>query len=106
MPTSTNSPAAAGFEARVRSLPVPAPLLGSLLAEIDDMAELKSTLRFLWHAAQVKGSPKAVPTAIQGITRIRMRRPSMARASRPIIQNVLSRLTKTSTGTSCSKGKR
>ncbi len=52
-----------GFAPGTWSLPVPAPLLGSLLAEIDDMAELKCTLRFLWHAAQVKGSPKAVPTA-------------------------------------------
>lgn len=63
MQTASNSTSGAGFEARVRSLPVPAPLLGSLLAEIDDMAELKCTLRFLWHSAQVKGSPKAVPAA-------------------------------------------
>ena len=63
MQTFSNSAGGAGFEAHVRSLPVPAPLLGSLLAEIDDMAELKCTLRFLWHAAQVKGSPKAVPAA-------------------------------------------
>ena len=64
MQSSSSSPGGgAGFEARVRSLPVPAPLLGSLLAEIDDIAELKCTLRFLWYAAQVKGSPKAVPTA-------------------------------------------
>ena len=48
------------FPAGTKSLPVPSPLLGSLLAEIDDMAELKCTLRFLWHAAQVKGSPKWV----------------------------------------------
>ena len=61
MQTLPNAPGGAGFETGVRSLPVPAPLLGSLLAEIDDMAELKCTLRFLWHAAQVKGSPKAVP---------------------------------------------
>ena len=63
MQTFPNAPGGAGFETGVRSLPVPAPLLGSLLAEIDDMAELKCTLRFLWHAAQVKGSPKAVPAA-------------------------------------------
>ena len=63
MQTFGNSPGGAGFETGVRSLPVPAPLLGSLLAEIDDMAELKCTLRFLWYAAQVKGSPKAVPAA-------------------------------------------
>ncbi len=61
MQTFGNPPGGAGFETGVRSLPVPAPLLGSLLAEIDDVAELKCTLRFLWYAAQVKGSPKAVP---------------------------------------------
>jgi DNA replication protein len=48
------------FPRGTRLLPVPAPLLGSLLAEIGDVAELKCTLRFLWHAAQAKGSPKAV----------------------------------------------
>ena len=52
-----------GFPQGTKSLPVPSPLLGSLLEEIDDIAELKCTLRFLWHAAQVKGAPKAVPAA-------------------------------------------
>ena len=41
-------------------LPVPAPLLGQLLAEIVDDAALKCTLRFLWYAAQVPGKPKWV----------------------------------------------
>ena len=63
MQTLGGPPQGRGFEAGVRSLPVPAPLLGSLLAEIDDVAELKCTLRFLWHAAQVRGAPKAVPAA-------------------------------------------
>ena len=53
----------AGFAAGTKSVPVPAPLLGSLLAEIDDVAELKCTLRFLWHAAQVSGAPKRVPAS-------------------------------------------
>jgi DNA replication protein len=35
-------------------------MLGSLLAEIDDIAELKCCLRMLWHAAQVAGVPKWV----------------------------------------------
>lgn len=52
-----------GFAPGTKFLPVPSPLLGSLLAEIDDMAELKCTLRFLWHAAQVPGSPKWVHEA-------------------------------------------
>lgn len=54
------APPFAGFDAGTKSVPVPAPLLSSLLAEIDDMAEMKCTLRFLWHAAQVPGAPKRV----------------------------------------------
>ena len=50
-----------GFGAAVKRLPVPAPLLSSLLAEITDCAELKCTLRFLWHEAQQSGAPKRVP---------------------------------------------
>lgn len=49
-----------GFPQGTKALPVPSPLLGSLLAEIDDIAELKCTLRFLWYTAQVSGSPKWV----------------------------------------------
>jgi DnaD/phage-associated family protein len=49
-----------GFLQGTKALPVPSPLLGSLLAEIDDIAELKCTLRFLWYTAQVSGSPKWV----------------------------------------------
>ena len=52
-----------GFTRGTKLLPVPAPVLGTLLADIDDLAELKCTLRFLWHATQVKGSPKRVPAA-------------------------------------------
>ncbi len=52
-----------GFPSGTRSLPVPSPLLGSLLEAIDDVAELKCTLRFLWHAAQVGGAPKMVAAA-------------------------------------------
>lgn len=55
------APAFAGFEERARSVPVPAPLLGEMLAEITDDAELRCVLRFLWHQAQVPGSPKRVP---------------------------------------------
>ena len=49
-----------GFPKGTKALPVPAPFLGSLLADIEDVAELKCTLRFLWHASQVAGSPKWV----------------------------------------------
>jgi DNA replication protein len=49
-----------GFPKGTKALPVPSPFLSSLLADIDDIAELKCTLRFLWHASQVSGAPKWV----------------------------------------------
>lgn len=52
-----------GFPKGTKALPVPTPFLSSLLADIDDVAELKATLRFLWHAAQVAGMPKWVDQA-------------------------------------------
>ncbi len=52
-----------GFGAAVKRLPVPAPLLASLLADIADCAELKCTLRFLWYEAQQSGAPKRVPAS-------------------------------------------
>ena len=52
-----------GFGAAVKRLPVPAPLLASLLADIADCAELKCTLRFLWFEAQQSGAPKRVPVS-------------------------------------------
>lgn len=53
-----------GFDAGTKRLPVPAPLLSSLLADIADCAELKCTLRFLWHEAQQSGAPKRVPVSV------------------------------------------
>ena len=38
----------AGFPPRVRLTPVPNPLFGPLLEQIDDLAELKCTLRVIW----------------------------------------------------------
>ncbi len=49
-----------GFPQGVRATPVPDPLLGGLLECIDDLAELKVTLRALWLAGQKKVSPAAV----------------------------------------------
>lgn len=40
--------------------PVPSPLLGNLLAEISDPAELRVTLRFIWLVNQKKGIPRPV----------------------------------------------
>ena len=53
-----------GFGAAVKRLPVPAPLLASLLVDITDCAELKCTLRFLWHEAQQSGAPKPVAASV------------------------------------------
>ena len=41
-------------------MPVPAPLLGSLLVQIDDMAELKCTLRAVALLSQKRGYPRFV----------------------------------------------
>jgi DNA replication protein len=57
------APPFAGFGVGTKALPVPAPVLSSLLEEIDDIAELKCTLRFLWYVAQEKGTPRRVAAA-------------------------------------------
>ncbi len=49
-----------GFPRGVRSTPVPNPLFGELLEQIDDMAELRCTLRLVWLLHQKKGSPRWV----------------------------------------------
>ena len=41
-------------------VPVPAPLLGGLLADISDPAELKLVLRIIWHIHQKKGQLRPV----------------------------------------------
>jgi DnaD/phage-associated family protein len=41
-------------------VPVPAPVFGPLLEEIDDLAELKCTLRVIWALSQKKGFPRYV----------------------------------------------
>jgi len=57
-------PSFSGFPSGTHSVPVPSPLLGPLLEEITDVAELKCTLRFLWHLAQRRGQPPAVPASV------------------------------------------
>jgi DNA replication protein len=44
----------------VRSVPVPSPLFGPLLEQIDDLDELKCTLRVIWLLQQKKGYPRFV----------------------------------------------
>ena len=52
--------AGGGFPSRVRSTPVPNPLLGPLLEQIDDIAELKCTLRLVKLLHEKKGFPRSV----------------------------------------------
>ena len=49
-----------GFPPRARLVPVPSPLFGPLLEEIDDLAELKCTLRIIWLLHQKRGYPRFV----------------------------------------------
>ena len=49
-----------GFPNRVRQVPVPAPVLGSLLEMIDDLDELKCTLRVIALLSQKRGYPRFV----------------------------------------------
>lgn len=49
-----------GFPPRVRFTPVPNPLFGPLLEQIDDLAELKATLRVIWALHEKRGYPRFV----------------------------------------------
>ena len=49
-----------GFPRKVRYVPIPAPLLESLLEEIDNLAELKCTLRVIAMVHVKKGHPRFV----------------------------------------------
>ena len=49
-----------GFPPRVRYTPVPSPLFGPLLEQIDDLAELKCTLRVIWLLHRKRGYPRFV----------------------------------------------
>lgn len=49
-----------GFPRGVRSIGVPAPMFGELLARIDDLAELKCALRMIWLLQQKRGLPRFV----------------------------------------------
>jgi len=52
-----------GFPRGVRCTPVPDPLLGSLLEQISDIAELKVALRGIWLLQQQRGSLPLVPVS-------------------------------------------
>lgn len=52
-----------GFPAGVRSTPVPNSLLAGMLEEIDDLGELKLTLRLVWTLNRKRGFPKLASAA-------------------------------------------
>ncbi len=64
-----------GFPDNARATPVPDPFFNSLLAEIEDVAELKVTLRALWLLGQKRGAFRSLaaaellndPTLLKGI---------------------------------------
>ena len=47
-----------GFPRRTRFTPVPNPMFGPLLEQIDDLSELRCTLRVIWLLHQKKGFPR------------------------------------------------
>ena len=53
----------AGFSRDTVFTPVPNQLFGPLLAEIEDMAELKVTLRGIWLCHRQRGLPRMIPLA-------------------------------------------
>ncbi|MBM3945117.1 MAG: hypothetical protein FJ317_06465, partial [SAR202 cluster bacterium] len=55
-----------GFPKGVQFTPVPNPLLGPLLQDIDDLMELKVALRVIWHLGQKRRAPRAVTMAELG----------------------------------------
>lgn len=57
------APEFGGFARDAALIPAPAPLFGPLLEEIDDLAELKVTLRGLWLLHQRRRGPQVIPLA-------------------------------------------
>lgn len=63
----------AGFPRKVRFIPVPNPIFGYLLEEINDLAELKCTLRVIWLLHQKKGYPRYIGVTELQSDRVLMR---------------------------------
>ena len=59
-PAETRVGTFGGFPRGVRYVPVPSPVLGELLTQIDDLAELKCILRVIWLLQRKRGSPRFV----------------------------------------------
>ena len=50
----------AGFPRKVRYTPVPSPVFGPLLEQIDDLSEMKCALRVIWMLHEKRGYPRYV----------------------------------------------
>ena len=59
-PADTQGAPFAGFPRGMRFVPVPGPIFGSLLEQIDDLAELKCILRVVWMLHRKRGGPRVV----------------------------------------------
>ena len=75
---STMNTIFSGFHRKVRYVPVPGPLLGALLEQIDDLAELKCTLRLVALLHQKRGHPRFVSLGELQADRILARSMSVA----------------------------
>lgn len=62
-PRRAAAPEFAGFPRDAAYIPTPAPLFGPLLEQIDDLSELKVTLRGLWLLQQRRSGPRVIPLA-------------------------------------------
>ena len=77
-----------GFPDGVRLTPVPDPFFNALLAEIEDVAELKVTLRAFWLLAQQRGPHRSLaegellndPTLLRGLQSLGSDPPEQAQA--------------------------
>ena len=49
-----------GFPSGMRNIPIPSLLISSLIEEIEDIAEIRCTLRFFWHISQIKGIDRSI----------------------------------------------
>ena len=61
--------ASSGFTSATRYVPVPSPLLGAMLKDIDDLTELKCTLRAIWLLHHHKDREQTRPLAHSALAR-------------------------------------
>ena len=72
-------------------MPVPSPVFGPLLEQIDDLAELKCTLRVIWLLHQRRGFPRIVTLGDLRADRTLDRALAQQGSMRPRLEDVLAR---------------